>query len=565
MMSVFLRSGAAIAFAASLAILASAPALAGIEIGDVQLVKQEAFGTPPDADKRMLKPQLSIFANESVETARDSAAHLHFKDDTVLRIGSASKVTLDRVIYDPNRGTGELAVTLGQGAFRYISGKIKNENVTIKTPTATIGVRGTDVTVLVFKDGSTQLIVNDNSRATIQSVLGGPAASLKKGEQGTVIKDQQGAQVGAAPPFGDAFTPDSGLLDTAGIGSAEKTTDAATQSKTFPDLASAANSSNYKNEPPASNPPPSPPAGANQIACNSPCGVPASFGTSNADRSVSNLPLGPGGAAHHGHHGHHGRFGSWTSPWGGGFRFAGGMSAFGSLMNGLLHDGLEAGLATALGSLPPPNRGNQLAFLNTGVLSDAGGSRATDVVANTATATAAAGSVASQVAQTIGSVFAPFFIQIRWGIGGQDLDLHLTGPNGASRFHVYYANQAPAGANAVLNADCVCSNGSEVITVNQLNQGGAYRTSVYNFGDQSTTSTNLSTNSGVTLTFVQGGTVGAGQNGGSIVNGGTTVATLTPTSGQAGNTWVAATVNPANGKVTPVNQVTNTSNCSTQC
>lgn len=543
---------------AILAALAAPPALAGVEIGDVQLVKQEAFGTPPDSDKRSLKPQLTVFENESVETARDSAAHLHFRDDTVLRIGSSSKVKLDHMVYDPSRGTGELAVTLSQGAFRYISGKIKNEKVAIKTPTATIGVRGTDITVLVFKDGSTQLILNDNSLATIQSLAGGAPVQIKKGELGTVINGLPGATVGDAPPFTGAFTPDSGLLDTAGIGGGDKTTMAATQAKTFPDLASAANASSYKPEPQATTPPPSPPpAGAGQVPCNSPCGVPASFGTANRDGSLSNLSLGPGGG-HHG--GHHGRLGSWTSPWGGGFRFAGGMSAFGQLIHALLHDGLEAGLATALGSLPPTNPGTQLASLNTGILSDAGGSRATDVVANTATAAtaSAAGTAASQVAQSIGSVFAPFFIQIRWGVGGQDLDLHLTGPNGAARFHVYYA--ARSGPGATLNADCVCSNGSEVITVSQLNQGGPYRTSVHNFGDQSTTSTNLSTNSGVVLTFVQGGTVGSGQNGGSIVNGGTTVATLAPTPGQAGNTWVAAEVNPATGKVTPVNTITNSTN-----
>ncbi|MFO0995744.1 MAG: FecR domain-containing protein [Alphaproteobacteria bacterium] len=549
----------ALAAPAVLAILAASPALAGIEIGDVQLVKEQAFGTPPDAGKRTLKPQITVFENESVETARDSAAHLHFKDDTVLRVGSASKVTLDHMVYDPSRGTGELAVTLSQGAFRYISGKIKNEKVAIKTPTATIGVRGTDITVLVFKDGSTQLILNDNSQASIQSIAGGAPVQLKKGEQGTVIKNQPGAVVGEAPPFSDAFTPDSGLLDSAGIGSSDKTTATATQAKTFPDLAAAANATSYKPETQTTTPQPplAPPPGAGQTACNAPCGVPASFGTANTDGSLSHLPLGPGGAE--GHHGHHGRLGAWTSPWGGGFRFAGGMSAFGQLIHALLHDGLEAGLATALGSLPPPNPGTQLASLNTGSLSDASGTRATDAVANTATTNAnARGSAGVQVAQTIGSVFPTFFIQIRWGSGAHDLDLHLTGPNGDARFHVYYG--ATQGPGAKLNQDCVCTAGSEVITVSQLNQGGPYRASVYNFGDQSTTSTNLSTNSGVVMTFVQGGTVGSGQNGGSVVNGGTAVATVTPTSGQAGNTWVAATVNPANGKVTPVNTITNSAN-----
>jgi hypothetical protein len=135
---------------------------------------------------------------------------------------------------------------------------------------------------------------------------------------------------------------------------------------------------------------------------------------------------------------------------------------------------------------------------------------------------------------------------------------------------VYYpaANQGSLTSQpfAQLKGDCIAYGGSEVIAVAKLNQGGVYQASVYNYGNQSTTSTNLSTTSGVSLQVIQGGTVidrtptGSYTTTGHIVSGGTVVTTVTPTSGQAGNTWQAVQINPANGQVTKVNQVVNSAN-----
>ena len=152
-----------------------------------------------------------------------------------------------------------------------------------------------------------------------------------------------------------------------------------------------------------------------------------------------------------------------------------------------------------------------------------------------------------------------FNILTAWGAGARDLDLHLTGPQGTSTFHVYYANQGSLTSQpyAKLNGDNTSTNGSEVITVQQFNQGGTYQASVFNYGNQSTTSTNLSTTSGVSLQVINGGTVVPLAAGGATVNGGTVVTSMTPTTNQAGNTWVAVNINPSNGQVTQINQIRN--------
>jgi hypothetical protein len=153
-----------------------------------------------------------------------------------------------------------------------------------------------------------------------------------------------------------------------------------------------------------------------------------------------------------------------------------------------------------------------------------------------------------------------FNILAVWGAGASDLDLHLTGPEGSSLFHVYFGNRGSLTAQpyALLNADDLGTSGSEVITVQQFNQGGPYQASVFNYGNQSTTSTNLSTASGLSLKIINGGTVVSTSGGGSTVQGGTLVASLTPTPDLAGNTWLAVYIDPATGKVTLVNQIINT-------
>jgi hypothetical protein len=160
----------------------------------------------------------------------------------------------------------------------------------------------------------------------------------------------------------------------------------------------------------------------------------------------------------------------------------------------------------------------------------------------------------------------PFFIQIMWGLGGVDLDLHLTGPLDNSRFHVYYANPGSLTAQpyALLGQDYTSVGGSEVISVGKLNLGGVYRASVYNYGDPSFTSTNLSTTSGVSMQVIKGGNIvntPAGGGGTSqTISGGKVLANLTPTAGLPGNTWRAVEINPANGQINKVNQILNSAN-----
>lgn len=151
----------------------------------------------------------------------------------------------------------------------------------------------------------------------------------------------------------------------------------------------------------------------------------------------------------------------------------------------------------------------------------------------------------------------PFNVLLTWGAGAYDLDLHMTGPTDpGGRFHIYYVNRGSQTASpfAELIRDCICNSGSEVILTSQIAQGGTYRISAFNFGDQAPSSLNLSNASGAKIQIVRGGVAQAQGNGTTIV-GGRTIFTTTPPSGQPGNTWVAVEIDPNSGRIASPNRI----------
>jgi len=89
-----------------------------------------------------------VVRNEVVRTAADSDARFVFRDDTNLSLGPGSTLKLDRTVFDDPKA-GDIAIKLTQGAFRFVTGNSNKEAYEIKTPIATLGVRGTTLDILV--------------------------------------------------------------------------------------------------------------------------------------------------------------------------------------------------------------------------------------------------------------------------------------------------------------------------------------------------------------------------------------------------------------------------------
>jgi hypothetical protein len=97
----------------------------------------------------------SIYPGDILETARDGQADLRFTDDSVMSIRPHTRFRVDEYAYT-GRGDGSdrSLFSLLQGSFRTVTGligKLKRSTYAVTTPTATIGIRGTEYTASVGK------------------------------------------------------------------------------------------------------------------------------------------------------------------------------------------------------------------------------------------------------------------------------------------------------------------------------------------------------------------------------------------------------------------------------
>ena len=130
-------------------------------IGDVILHEGNANiertnGEDVDAEK-----DVDIFQYDTVKTGKGKVA-IGFIDDTRVDVTQHSKLIIDEFVYDPNTKTGSLSLKAALGTVRYASGQIAKTSPTevqIKTPTATIGVRGTDFSMTIDEVGSSTIIL----------------------------------------------------------------------------------------------------------------------------------------------------------------------------------------------------------------------------------------------------------------------------------------------------------------------------------------------------------------------------------------------------------------------
>ena len=96
-----------------------------------------------DQRQRALKANDAVNQNEAIEVAADSLGELKLNDDTKLALGPGSRMVLDKFVYDPAPSTGTVSVNLLTGAFRFITGLSRKGNYELRTPSASITVRGT--------------------------------------------------------------------------------------------------------------------------------------------------------------------------------------------------------------------------------------------------------------------------------------------------------------------------------------------------------------------------------------------------------------------------------------
>ena len=95
---------------------------------------------------------MPVLLGNVLKTGKQGSMGVTFKDNTMMSIGPDTQIVVDEYLYAPGKGDLKLGARMKRGSLHFISGviaKLRPENVSIKTPTGVIGVRGTRFLVKV--------------------------------------------------------------------------------------------------------------------------------------------------------------------------------------------------------------------------------------------------------------------------------------------------------------------------------------------------------------------------------------------------------------------------------
>ena len=89
---------------------------------------------------------MEIWENDTLRTGRNGSIGIVFNDDTFLSLGPGSVLIIDEFVFAPKQGKFSIVLRMLKGTAAYLSGlisKLSPDSAHFKTPTASIGIRGT--------------------------------------------------------------------------------------------------------------------------------------------------------------------------------------------------------------------------------------------------------------------------------------------------------------------------------------------------------------------------------------------------------------------------------------
>lgn len=145
-----------------IAIALAMPVMALGAIGKITQQKHDPASITRDTKKLEGKKGTGVEMLDNLRTGQGSL-EITFDDNTRVQMTESAKLIIDDFVYDPkDKDAGRLAIRIASGTARYASGQIaknKPQAVKIKTPSATVSVRGTDFTATVDEIGTTTVIL----------------------------------------------------------------------------------------------------------------------------------------------------------------------------------------------------------------------------------------------------------------------------------------------------------------------------------------------------------------------------------------------------------------------
>ncbi len=154
-----------------------------IETATGTVTVTHADGTQETADgtQETLEPGSPVFQGDTLETGDQGSVGVVLADETTFSMAEGGSMVLDEMAYDPATNEGSISLSAGEGVFTFVSGLIAKTDpdaMTLNTPTATIGIRGTQVGLDVDGSGAvgnggggTQVVLMEKANGFVCEVV----------------------------------------------------------------------------------------------------------------------------------------------------------------------------------------------------------------------------------------------------------------------------------------------------------------------------------------------------------------------------------------------------------
>lgn len=159
-----------------------------------------------------------LFPGDTVETAPGTRAVVVFRDNSRVTLGPQTQLRVDDFVFDDrNPSDGRFLVSLLRGTARALTGligKANQRNVAFKTPTATIGIRGTGLDMACGDAECSYFVWQGQIEVTPTQGAGGqPGSAIVLSEGEGVRLGPQGQAPQGESPIPSLVRPDGVTID----------------------------------------------------------------------------------------------------------------------------------------------------------------------------------------------------------------------------------------------------------------------------------------------------------------------------------------------------------------
>jgi len=179
-------------------------------IGHVAELSGEVMVIRSDGTRVTLQSGDSVFQGDILETESGAGIGIVLADGAALSMGEDARMVLDEMVYDPGTQAGSIALSVMKGIFTIVSGEVSKTDpdaMTISTPVATIGIRGTQIGLDLSNGRDLNLVMMEEADGFVGEVMivnDGGAITLNQAYFAVTV-----GGFNMPPVTSTAFTPES--------------------------------------------------------------------------------------------------------------------------------------------------------------------------------------------------------------------------------------------------------------------------------------------------------------------------------------------------------------------